>query len=413
MAKVQKKPAKRPAVKARPATKNAPTAKAKPAAQKARPAKAAGGPTTYFFTGFPGFIGRRLVQEIAKRNRDARFLFLVQEKFLDAAKQCLAALEASLPGIENNAEFLIGDLAVDGLGFDTKTRARVVAETDEVWHLAAAYDLAVPDKIAWSVNVDGTRRILDLCESVKRLRKLVYFSTCYVTGLRTGLTLEDELDMGQGFKNNYEATKFEAEALVRERLDKIPAVIFRPSVVIGDSHTGETDKFDGPYYFIRFLAEAEQRGYTKPFKGLPMLSLGPGRAFFNFVPVDFLVDATLHIAADPGALGKTFAICDPDPLTTREFYDELYTRFGARKTIAALPSSAVAFLAKLPGLRTLLHMPDEVLTYSDHQVVYDCRNTLAALQDSDIRCPSLRNYLDTLIAYVKDHLDKTGKYAKY
>jgi nucleoside-diphosphate-sugar epimerase len=287
------------------------------------------------------------------------------------------------------------------------------AQTTEVWHLAAVYDLAVPEKVAWNINVEGTRRILDLCESMARLKRLVYFSTCYVSGLRTGLILEDDLDLGQGFKNHYESTKFEAEALVRKRRDRIPAIIIRPSVVIGDSKTGETDKYDGPYFLIRFLADLESRGVSKLFKGVPFPSLGPGRAFFNLVPIDYLVDATWHIVQKPEALGRTFAVCDPDPLTTREFYDEVWQAFGMGKSWGVIPQAAVAVMTKMPLLGEFMYIPEQAIPYSDHYAVYDCKNTLEFIKDAELKCMPLRTYLPTLIAYVRQHLDKTGKYAKY
>jgi hypothetical protein len=44
----------------------------------------------------------------------------------------------------------------------------------------------------------------------------------------------------------------EAEKLVRQRL-KVPWRVYRPSVVVGNSKTGEMDKIDGPYYFFKAI----------------------------------------------------------------------------------------------------------------------------------------------------------------
>ena len=92
------------------------------------------------------------------------------------------------------------------------------------------------------------------------LERLAYISTAYVAGDRHGVVYEHELALGQGFKNHYESTKFQAEVWVRERMHRVPTTILRPAIVVGDSQTGETEKFDGPYYLLRTIARAETLG---------------------------------------------------------------------------------------------------------------------------------------------------------
>ena len=41
---------------------------------------------TYFVTGYPGFIGKRLVQHIAEQDRTGRIYLLVQPKFMKEAE---------------------------------------------------------------------------------------------------------------------------------------------------------------------------------------------------------------------------------------------------------------------------------------------------------------------------------------
>ncbi|NLH48062.1 MAG: NAD-dependent epimerase/dehydratase family protein [Myxococcales bacterium] len=369
---------------------------------------------TLFFTGFPGFLGRNQVKQILTTEQNIRFRLLVQEQFLENARTTAAAIQAELQlPAADLFEFLVGDLTVDQFGLEDAVYRRLLAEVDEVWHLGAAYDLAIAEKIAWNVNVEGTRRVLDLCQEMKRLQKLVYFSTCYVSGLRTGLVLEDELDYGQGFKNHYESTKFEAESLVRQRREQIPTVIIRPSIVIGDSRTGEADKYDGPYFLLSTLADAEAQNLLAPFKKMRLPSLGKGDAYFHLVPVDYLVQAVVHIAGRPEAIGRTFQICDPDPLLVREFIDLTYQHFGLGKTLGHLPMGMIKVALKMPKLGPLLAVPEEVLTYLEHHAIFDCRHTRELLKDSGIQCPPLADYLGVLIDYLRGHLDKKGKFAKY
>ena len=74
------------------------------------------------------------------------------------------------------------------------------------------------------------------------------------------MVYEHELVMGQEFKNHYESTKFQAEVWARDMMDRVPTTIVRPAIVVGDSQTGETQKFDGPYFILRTIAEAERAG---------------------------------------------------------------------------------------------------------------------------------------------------------
>src|SRR5436190_16340991 len=227
---------------------------------------------TALVTGFPGFIGRRLVRRLV--NDGARVVTLVEARMADKAR------EIAPEGVE----VVTGDITERHLGLDDATWERLTGEVTHVFHLAAVYDLAVPAEIAQRVNVDGTGNVLELCVACERLERLNYVSTAYVAGWRSGVVYEHELSLGQSFKNHYESTKFQAEVWVRDEMDRVPTTIYRPAIVVGDSKTGETQKFDGPYFMLRVVSVAERRG-------MPIAQFGRAEAPFNVVPVDFVVDA--------------------------------------------------------------------------------------------------------------------------
>jgi len=364
-----------------------------------------------FFTGFPGFIGKRIIRALLSSESNLFFNFLIQEKFRKMAESSIEQISAEFPKFASNHKLIAGDLTKNQFGLDDEAYNKLAASTSIVWHLAAVYDLAVPEGIAYQINVEGTRRILDFCEKAPHLKKFVYFSTCYVSGFRTGLILEDELNHEKGFKNHYESTKYEAEVLVRRCGDKIPTIIIRPSIVIGDSVSGETDKFDGPYFLMRLFADLERRNFL--IKGLRLPSLGRAGAYFNLVPIDYLINAVIHIQNDPRNFGKCFQVCDPNPLKGREFYDEVYQIFGLGKTWGVLPSSLVIWSATLPKLGKFMGIPHQAIPYMEHYAVYDCKNTLSALEGAGIRCPYLKDYLPTLANYVRKHVTDRGLRAKY
>src|SRR5262249_29404604 len=145
----------------------------------------------------------------------------------------------------NRVELVAADISKPRFGLDADTFDRLRAECSEAYHLAALYNLAAPKDQSYDVNVEGTRHVLGFCEGVKAFRKLVYYSTIVVSGDRTGTIYESDLECGQRFRNYYEETKYLAEVEVRRRQD-VPSIVIRPAVVIGDSRSGEIDKYDGP-----------------------------------------------------------------------------------------------------------------------------------------------------------------------
>ena len=184
--------------------------------------------SVHLVTGFPGFIGRRLVAALLEREPDDRVIVLVEERMLEAARDAAMALDGG-PRIE----VLAGDITEPRLALGEDRYGRLVAETDVVHHLAAIYDLAVPAAVAHRVNVEGTGNVLAFCAAVEGLDRLNYVSTAYVSGDRTGVVYEHELDRGQGFKNHYESTKFQAEVWVRSMLDRVPTTIAGRRIVVG------------------------------------------------------------------------------------------------------------------------------------------------------------------------------------
>jgi thioester reductase-like protein len=210
------------------------------------------------FTGFPGFIGMRLLPRILELQPGWRVQCLVQEKFLEAARTAVATLEAGHPQARGRVGLVTGDITVQGLGIEAKRAKELRQSLVQAWHLAAVYDLAVARDVGRRVNVEGTKNVLEFVGRAKRFERLQYVSTAYVSGTARGTFRETDLDVGQGFKNHYEETKFQAEVEVAR--SKTPSTIYRPGVVVGDSRTGETAKFDGPYFALRMMEKLPSPG---------------------------------------------------------------------------------------------------------------------------------------------------------
>jgi thioester reductase-like protein len=346
--------------------------------------------TGLLITGFPGFIAGRLVERLIPERPDAFFYLLAEARFEADAKAMCQEIERKQPAFAKRWRVLKGDIRKPRLGISGRTLGKLKKQMSEVWHLAAIYDLAVPQSLAYAVNVDGTENVLDVCDTFENLRRLQYISTCYVSGTRTGRVFELDLDCGQDFKNHYEATKHWAEAKVQRRRDRIPTTVFRPSIVIGDSKTGETVKGDGPYMVVNLLSRLP--------RWLPMVHLGESAAQVNLVPVDYLVEAMVRLSALDGAKGRVYQLADPAPKTAREILEMCIKTMRRAPALTTVPVEIAYLLNAVPQARDFLQLPNQTLDYFNHYVEYDVSNTTEDL-GSGLRCPRLEDYWSIIVSY--------------
>jgi thioester reductase-like protein len=347
-----------------------------------------------FLTGFPGFIGTRLARRLLEDDPELRIAALVESKMADAAKQAAGKIDGG-----DRIEVLTGDIAERDLGLDEDTHKRLAREVTAVYHLAAIYNLAVPFDIAQRVNVEGTGNVLGLCGRCENLGRLNYVSTAYVAGDRKGDVYEHELNLGQGFKNHYESTKFQAEVWVRELMDKIPTTIYRPAIVVGHSKTGETQKFDGPYYMLRTVAVARQRH-------MPIPDFAGTDTPFNVVPVDFVIDALAVADDDPELVGETLHLVDPEPVSARDVFTMLSKEYADKEPAYRVPPKLVETSLRSKTVRkAFAGAPPESIVYLNHAVRFDTRRADELLARHGLRCPRFEEYVGPIVSFFREHED--------
>lgn len=348
------------------------------------------------FTGFPGFLGSELLPRVLRRQRDAIALCLVQPKFGELAKQRAQAIESRERTLRGRIHLVSGDITAPGLGL-TGLPA-LSREVREIFHLAAVYDLSVKRELGLKVNVEGTRQMLDFAAACKKLERFQYVSTCYVSGRYAGIYRETDLDKGQEFNNYYEETKFLAEVDVQARMKQgLPATIYRPAVVVGDSKTGDTQKYDGPYFAMRWLLK--QPGIAL----MPVVG-DTHRTRLNLVPRDFVIAAIDALAGLPAAAGKVYQLADPEPLTIAEVIDAIAKASGRVVVKLPLPVTvAKRAIDHVPGVYRLMKIPSASIDYFVHPTFYDTTNTQADLGPLGISVPPLRSYLPHLVDFMKAH----------
>ncbi len=342
-------------------------------------------------TGFPGFIGVRLIPRLLELRRGIRLVCLVQEKFMAAAREAVAAMEGAHPGTKGRVGLVVGDITSPGLGIGEREARALRKSLVGGYHLAAVYDLAVARDTALRINVEGTRNVLEFLGDAPHLKRLDYVSTAYVSGTAVGTFKETDLDVGQSFKNHYEETKFLAEVAVSE--SGLPATIYRPGIVVGDSGTGVTAKFDGPYFALHAMDLLPSPGV--------FLRIGEGSAEVNLVPVDFVLEGIARLSAWDGAKGKTYHLTDPNPKQALALAELLAKSIGKSFVFVPVPLPVAKLVFSIPQVSSLLGMPGQTLDYFDHPVHYDAAQATHDLGKFGVACPDLESYVQKLVAFWK------------
>jgi thioester reductase-like protein len=351
---------------------------------------------TLLFTGFPGFIGARLLPRLLELRPTASVECLVQAKFEAAARGSIADLERAHPHTRGRIGTIVGDITLDRLGLSPSAAPALQRKLTGAFHLAAVYDLAVRRDVAERINVQGTRNVLAFLAEAKHLERLDYVSTAYVSGTTVGVFRETDLDVGQSFKNHYEETKFRAEVDVVK--SGLPFAVYRPGIVVGDSRTGETAKFDGPYFALTSMERVPAPG--------AFIKIGSGRTTVNLVPVDFIIEALARLSSSPKATGKTYHLTDPSPVSTLEI-ETLFAKALGKSFLFVPVPAAMAKLLFTPGpVQKLFGMPVQAIDYFDHACRYDSSIATAELGALGITCPRFPEYVERLVTF---YLQQKGK----
>ena len=246
------------------------------------------------------------------------------------------------------------------------------------------------------INVEGTRHILDFAAGARQLRSFAYVGTAYVAGERTDLVRENELAIGQSYRNTYEQTKAEAEALVRSRLGSLPGVILRPSIIVGDSRTGVTSSFKMMYWPLKIYARRLWR--TVP--GYP-------DAVLDIVPVDFVAKAVARFSSTRPPWGSTVHLCaGPRGSATieqvahraMEYFNGPEPRYVDPKFFFAVVRPLL-FMSLWGRKRRVLRDGRAYRDYFTMRMQFDTSNAERLLQPAGMCPPPVLDYLDRLFHY--------------
>src|SRR3954447_12542375 len=353
-------------------------------------------------TGATGFLGMELLARYLERS-DRTVYALVRADSDERAQERLAeTVSRMLPNPSAHAGRAIavrGDVMRPGLGMAPRRRAELAETVDEVVHGAASVSFSLPLSESRAINVCGTENILDFAERVAGcgdgLRRLAYISTAYVAGGHRGLFQERLLEAGQSFRNAYEQTKYEAERIVRERSDRLPVQIFRPSIVVGEADSGWTPAFNVIYWPLK----AFSRG---AYAAVPARSSSP----VDVVPVSYVADAIFELTRQDPASGTTYNLAAGDAASSvGELLDLSAAYFDRRRPTVVPPTPYKKLVHPLLVRRAddrgrrALEASEVFFPYFAMRVRYDTINAAAGLAGTSIRVPPLPDYFDRLMDF--------------
>jgi thioester reductase-like protein len=351
-------------------------------------------PGAVLLTGATGFVGMEVLARYLERT-DRHIALLIRADNDRAARVRAQSVLNNLFGrkaerYSDRVEAFAAELTAPCLGLSERRRRRLAETVSTIVHGAASVSFALPLEEARAINLEGTRRMLQFAELARErggLRRYAHVSTAYVAGNHSGRFCERDLDVGQGFHNSYEQSKFEAERLVRTHTE-LPFTILRPSIVVGDRRSGWTSAFNVLYWPLRAFA----RGL---FEAVPAIPSAP----VDVVSIDYVADAILELCEAPGGAGATYHLtAGPNASTLQEIAQAASSYFN-RPLPRVLPPEQFEALEQGAAQRSALEGSRIYFPYFSIEAVFDEAATRARLEPAGIRASPLRDYLERLLDF--------------
>ena len=261
----------------------------------------------YLVTGATGLVGRHVVDLLLARGDAVRALVLEASALEDLRRRGVEAIPGDLSGSSD-------------LG-------PAVAGVDVILHCAGVVQMGAERRDLWSVNVEGTERLLASAARAA-LPRFVYLSSVGVYGRAPAPTTEDAPKSPVGA---YPESKWAAEqALWRRHADDgMPVVVLRPCPIYGPGD--------------RKVSQAIARLGRMPVLPLPHA----GRRLADLVYVSDVAEAVLSAASAPAAVGRAYNITDGERHTYRDILLAYEQVCGRRPAIVGVPGPAVVRAVQL------------------------------------------------------------------
>ncbi|MBD2095647.1 amino acid adenylation domain-containing protein [Trichocoleus sp. FACHB-591] len=358
-------------------------------------------PEHLLLTGATGFLGAFLLAELLWQTTATIYCLVRAEDEPIAQQRLQRSLQTYKIGQDEWRDRIVaipGDLAQPNLGLSA-AQFQFLAETlDAIYHNGAWVHHALPYASLRAANVVGTETVLRLaCQHRTKPVHLISTNSVFAPTAKSGVQTvweQDVPNLEAVPDNGYVQTKWVAERQVMNARDRgLPVAIYRPGRISGDSQTGVFNANDFLYQLII---------------GCVQLGSAPeGQMPIDFIPVNYVSQAIVHLSLQPTALGQAFHLVNPHPLSAEQLIHKIRS---LGYPLQRLPYSE--WRSQL--LEIAQHQPDHPLyplipmfppateaASSIASLHFDCCNTLAGLAGTSIHCPLISNsLLDTYFTYL-------------
>lgn len=272
-----------------------------------------------FVTGATGYLGSYVISGLLREHR-GRVAVLVRAQDLAQARRRLwtsLQLHWAWPEFQEllaRIDIYLGDITLPRLGQTSAVYAQLVADTQSIIHIAASLNRKSA-KTCLNVNLRGSLEVLKLARAAHAAHGLARFSdvsTTAVAGTRSGETVQEDaaIDWDRSDYDPYARTKKFAEHMLHELLPDVPSIVFRPSIVLGDSRFAETTQFD----MVRAFALLAR---------FPLLPFNPDWRL-DIVPADYVGRAIVELHQRPRVQHGIYHLSSgADSLTYQQIIDRL------------------------------------------------------------------------------------------
>lgn len=242
-----------------------------------------------FLTGGTGFLGQEILTRLLAQEKQVALLVRPEKEQSAEARVHHLLKDSSVAGAleRGQVKVVAGDVTLPFFGLGESQFDALATDVRSIFHSAASTSLNQTLEDARTINVAGTQNVLEFANRTKKesFDCFYHISTAYVAGDVERVVTADELNLSHSFRNSYEQTKAEAEAIVRGAIT-VPTCVFRPSVIVGDSVTGVTTSFSMLYIPARLIVQGI-------LSALPASHTAP----FDVVPVNYVADAIVSLSS--------------------------------------------------------------------------------------------------------------------
>ncbi|MDP2922295.1 MAG: SDR family oxidoreductase [Candidatus Omnitrophota bacterium] len=331
-----------------------------------------------FITGTTGLLGSYLLK-ILLENGYKVYALARSGKSENAYQRVIDLLkfwdESIAPGFLKNLIVIEGDITLRNFGIESETTLELLkSEIEMIFHCAALTAFRAPLQMLEKINVQGTKNVLDLALHCTKMKKINHISTAFIVGNKNVNTFDEEmLELGQGFYNAYEKTKYEAEILAKYYQKKgLKIAVFRPSLIIGESQEGRTNNFNFFYEPHRFFSQGLYAEFPMNLK-----------ASLNLINVDTAARAIFYLGnRDESA---TYHIVSPED-TNNHFFAKLSSEYFGIKMPKFIPIEKFDF-SKWTSTQKMLAEP--FIPYCNYKTRFISQYTQGILKECRFSYPKI------------------------